>query len=60
MTRIKVPPPGLHGGKSGGAGSILINGNPIDPTEHVLLQRGDVISMQTAGGGGFGEPGTDR
>jgi N-methylhydantoinase B len=56
MTRIKVPPPGVRGGEPGQVGRILINGNPIDPTEHVVLKHGDVVSMQTAGGGGFGAP----
>jgi N-methylhydantoinase B len=56
MTRIKVPPPGLNGGEPGEIGRILINGVPVDPTEHVVLKRGDIVSMQTAGGGGFGAP----
>ncbi|HVM77579.1 MAG TPA: hydantoinase B/oxoprolinase family protein [Stellaceae bacterium] len=56
MTRIKVPPPGLNGGEPGEIGRILINGVPVDPTEHLVLKRGDIVSMQTAGGGGFGAP----
>lgn len=54
MTRFRVPPPGLHGGEPGLVGKILLNGEPIDPAEHLVLKPGDVISMQTAGGGGFG------
>ena len=56
MTRFKVPPPGVHGGEPGQVGRILLNGAPLDPTEHLVLKRGDVVSMQTAGGGGFGVP----
>ena len=54
MTRFKVPPPGLRGGEPGLVGKILLNGEPIDPAEHMVLKAGDVVSMQTAGGGGFG------
>jgi len=57
MTRLKVPPPGLHGGEPGQIGRIFLNGEPIDPTEHLVLKQGDVVSMQTAGGGAFGAPG---
>lgn len=56
MTRIRVPPPGLNGGESGAVAHLLVNGRPINPAEHVLLAPGDVITMQTAGGGGFGVP----
>ena len=56
MTRIKVPPPGINGGEPGQIGRILINGVPVDPTEHLVLKHGDIVSMQTAGGGGFGAP----
>ena len=59
MTRLKVPPPGVHGGEPGQIGRIFLNGEPIDPTEHLVLKYGDLISMQTAGGGGFGSPRTD-
>ena len=54
MTRFKVPPPGVHGGEPGQIGRILLNGAPLDPTEHLVLKHGDVVSIETAGGGGFG------
>jgi N-methylhydantoinase B len=54
MTRIKSPPPGLAGGEPGQIGKLELNGNPVDPAQHWLLQPGDRVVMQSAGGGGFG------
>ena len=56
MTRIKAAPPGLLGGDSGKVGQLLLNDRPIDPAEHWVLEKGDRVIMQTAGGGGFGPP----
>ncbi len=60
--RSKFPPRGLVGGKHGQPGRYVLN--PDTPTERVMpnklsnfaLKRGDVISMQTPGGGGYGHP----
>jgi N-methylhydantoinase B len=54
MTRLKSPPAGLFGGESGQPGRLLLNGKPIDPTDHCILYPGDRITMETAGGGGYG------
>jgi N-methylhydantoinase B len=60
--RHRIPPWGLQGGLVGGRGRFLLN--PKTPEERViaskisdvLMREGDVISVRTAGGGGFGSP----
>ena len=63
--RCIIPPFGLHGGQPGAPGRYLVDRGdgfePASPTfaskaADVPLRRGDVVSQQTAGGGGFGEP----
>jgi N-methylhydantoinase B len=55
------PPFGLEGGHSGACARTILN--PGTPNERALhskgtyeMQKGDVLSMQTAGAGGFGDP----
>lgn len=58
------PGVGLQGGDRGrlAAGSMLVlnadspQERVLDPMEHYLLQEGDVLSVFTPGGGGFGDP----
>ena len=58
----KFAPRGLLGGRDGAVGRYVLN--PDTDQERVLpnklsnhpLQNGDVISMQTPGGGGYGDP----
>lgn len=61
--RQKFAPWGLFGGKDGDTGRFVIN--PGTDKEYVLpsgkvsgveLNEGDIISAQTAGSGGFGDP----
>jgi N-methylhydantoinase B len=61
--RQKIAPWGLRGGKSGSTGKVRIN--PEGPemlvlksgkTSNVILKPGDVISVCTPGGGGYGDP----
>jgi N-methylhydantoinase B len=54
MTRLKSAPPGLGGGGAGALGRLELNGRPIDPSDHWVLQPGDHVLMETASGGGFG------
>jgi N-methylhydantoinase B len=54
--RIAYPAQGLLGGESGAAGRVLLNGKPMDPREHSLLNPGDRVTLSTPGGGGFGPP----
>jgi N-methylhydantoinase B len=56
-------PWGIHGGKPGASGQVLLH--PDTPQEtaipakrsNIRLRAGDVVSMRTPGGGGFGPPG---
>jgi N-methylhydantoinase B len=60
--RHRIPPWGLNGGLPGGRGRFLLN--PDTPVKKVIaskvsdviLHEDDIISIQTAGGGGFGSP----
>lgn len=60
--RIKYPAPGLLGGHAGRPGKILLEREGQDPVEvpgkvvGLRLKTGDVIRIQTQGGGGLGDP----
>jgi len=54
MTQLKSSPPGLAGGGAGKPGQLLINGQVVDPTEPRVLNAGDRVLMETAGGGAYG------
>jgi N-methylhydantoinase B len=54
ITRFRVGAPGLRGGAPGQPARLTINGQVTDPTEHILLHKGDRVTIETAGGGGFG------
>lgn len=59
---VKNPPWGINGGMSGGTGRATVN--PGTDRERVLaplsdgnsLVRGDILRMETGGGGGYGHP----
>jgi N-methylhydantoinase B len=54
--RRRHAPQGALGGADGQPGKNLLNGEPLPAKCRVELAAGDVISMETPGGGGFGEP----
>jgi N-methylhydantoinase B len=54
MTQLKSVPSGLAGGGGGLQGRLVINGVDVDPTEPKSLQPGDLVLMETAGGGAYG------
>ncbi|MGE0700478.1 MAG: hydantoinase B/oxoprolinase family protein [Hyphomicrobiaceae bacterium] len=54
--RTRFAAPGLGGGQSGATGRVLINGEAIDTRRMLLLKRGDRITIETPGGGGYGDP----
>ncbi|MBI4182746.1 MAG: hydantoinase B/oxoprolinase family protein [Proteobacteria bacterium] len=56
LNRRAFAPEGLLGGGPGAHGRLRLNGRTIDPTEPWVVRKGDVIRMQTPGGGGFGAP----
>ena len=54
--RYQYPPEGLFGGKDGAKARFLINGEPGNPYGLTQVGPGDVVIMDAAGGGGFGDP----
>jgi N-methylhydantoinase B len=62
MDNVANPPWGVNGGMSGRSGRFIVN--PGRPDERqlktmedgVILKRGDVLRMETVGGGGSGHP----
>ena len=61
MDRFRFPPYGLAGGGPGSLGRLtLVRGGaetPIGPkSDGVTLRRGDIVRLETSGGGGFGDP----
>ncbi|HJL54849.1 MAG: hydantoinase B/oxoprolinase family protein [Candidatus Thalassarchaeaceae archaeon] len=54
--RFQLPPEGLNGGCSGGLAHFSVNNEAGDPYGLTQLQPGDVVTMDAAGGGGFGNP----
>ncbi|MCP5098042.1 MAG: hydantoinase B/oxoprolinase family protein, partial [Chloroflexi bacterium] len=54
--RFRLPAEGLFGGKVGAKAQFLVNGEPGNPYALTRLQPGDVVTMDAAGGGGYGRP----
>ena len=54
--RYRYPPEGLFGGKNGAKALFLINDRGGDPYGLTKLGTGDVVIMDAAGGGGYGDP----
>ena len=60
--KFKVAPFGLFGGQDGATGSMVMNPDGPEPedlhskTVNHAFKYGDVFSMRTQGGGGFGPP----
>ncbi|WP_321943875.1 hydantoinase B/oxoprolinase family protein [Paraburkholderia tropica] len=57
--RTRFAAPGVAGGAEGACGELLINGASIDNRRTHVIRPGDVITMHTPGGGGYG-PGSAR
>jgi N-methylhydantoinase B len=60
VNRIKCPAPGLNGGKDGEAALFKLNDAVASPHGHIVLNRGDKVTIGTGGGGGFGTPSNDK
>ncbi|BBO91828.1 hydantoinase B/oxoprolinase family protein [Desulfosarcina ovata] len=54
--RFRYPPHGLADGQYGQLAQFSVNGNPGNPYGLTQLVPGDVITMDAAGGGGYGPP----
>lgn len=61
MDRFRFPPYGLAGGQPGSLGRLMRVRDgvetPIAPkSDAVRLLKGDIVRLETSGGGGFGDP----
>jgi N-methylhydantoinase B len=54
--RFQYPPEGFFGGLSGSKAGFLVNQESGDPGGLTFTKPGDVITFDSAGGGGFGNP----
>jgi N-methylhydantoinase B len=52
--RRRHPPRGVEGGESGAVGENLLNDEKLPPKVSRELEEGDVITVKTPGGGGYG------
>ena len=55
--RRRHPPRGSQGGEPGEVGRNLHNGEELPPKTSRELEAGDIITIQSPGGGGYGEAG---
>ena len=62
LDRTKFPPWGVHGGQEGRPGRFtLVDGTtggerPIEKEKSLQLKAGDLVCVETGGGGGYGPP----
>jgi N-methylhydantoinase B len=54
--RRRHAPRGVKGGDAGAVGRNLLNGEPLPAKCRVALKAGDVVTIETPGGGGYGSP----
>jgi N-methylhydantoinase B len=54
--RFRYPAKGLFGGDDGSRAQFLVNDVAGDPYGLTQLKSGDIITMDAAGGGGYGDP----
>lgn len=55
-SRLDSGPDGVGGGMPGKAGRFQINGRDVSEPRKLTMQAGDVVLLETPGGGGFGSP----
>lgn len=57
VQRLRSAPTGLFGGGNGALARVLINDRDLSsPSGRVVLARGDRITIESPGGGGYGDP----
>ncbi|TVS09117.1 MAG: hydantoinase B/oxoprolinase family protein [Gammaproteobacteria bacterium] len=54
--RRRHAPWGLDGGESGRPGADRLNGEPLPGKASFRVEAGDVLTLETPGGGGYGKP----
>ncbi|MBI4505565.1 MAG: hydantoinase B/oxoprolinase family protein [Chloroflexi bacterium] len=52
--RLHFAPAGILGGEPGTTAHVALNGGPIQAKGRTRLQPGDVLTLRTSGGGGYG------
>jgi N-methylhydantoinase B/oxoprolinase/acetone carboxylase alpha subunit len=55
-SRMRLPPEGLGGGAPGATGRFLVNGSTVSEARKMLMQPSDEVTIETPGGGGYGQP----
>jgi N-methylhydantoinase B len=53
-SRLDRGPDGLDGGEPGASGHFEVNGHPVSEARKITMQPGDVVRLETPGGGGYG------
>ena len=53
-SRLDEGPEGLDGADNGEAGRFTVNGLPMSEGKKMMMQPGDVVLLETPGGGGYG------
>jgi N-methylhydantoinase B/oxoprolinase/acetone carboxylase alpha subunit len=53
-SRLDGGPEGLAGGEPGAAGRFLVNGKSTSEARKMTMAPGDVVLLETPGGGGYG------
>ena len=54
--RRRHAPKGVRGGAEGAVGKNSVNGRPLGGRAAISLEPGDVLRIDTPGGGGWGAP----
>lgn len=57
--RLHEGPAGVLGGAPGATGRVTVNNDEINPKRQYQLQPGDILTLSTPGGGGYGNPVND-
>jgi N-methylhydantoinase B len=53
-SRLDRGPDGLDGGEPGAAGRFLVNGKSVSQASKMAMAAGDIVLLETPGGGGYG------
>lgn len=56
LDRTTHPTLGVFGGGSGSTSAVAVDGQPVHPKKTLHLAPGQVYSVRTAGGAGYGDP----
>jgi len=55
-SRLEHGPDGIDGGLPGAPGRFLVNGTSVSEAKKLTMKAGDVVLLETPGGGGYGKP----